>query len=183
MDVKTILDLQQIKITPLPDNLPIQKFKCGVTEIDSWSKNKARKFHDQNRAKVFCAVDSHTNFLCGFYSLAFSNEEARNLTGRYKDIYNTSGVPLVYIQYLAVNATCQKQGLGRFLLLDALRRAYWISQHISFYGVALRSLNDRTTKFYEGHGFGKVDDEGAAIPLMILPIWTINDLFKPVAQT
>ena len=174
--MKIILDLQQIKIVPLPENSNIHKFRCGVSEIDKWSKDKARKFHEQNRTKIFCALDSKTNFLCGFYSLSFSNEEAGKLTDRYRDIYNTSGVPLVYIGYLAVNEVCQGKGLGKFLLLDALRRTHWISQHIAFYGVALRSLNERTTKLYEKFGFGRKDDE--PVPLMILPIWTINDLFK-----
>lgn len=176
MGVKISLDLHQIKITALPDNSKIQTFRCGEAEIDDWAKDCAQKFHSENRTKVFCAIDSQTKMLCGFYSLSFSNEDARKLSDKYRDIYNTKGIPLVYIGYLAVTRSCQGQKLGSFLLVDALKRAALISQHIAFYGVALRSLNDRTTKLYEGFGFGKKDDDH--YPLMIIPIWTIHDLFK-----
>ena len=170
-----ILDFQRIKITHLPSNYPINKFRCGVPEIDSWAKDKARKFHEQNRSRVFCAIDEDSGTLCGFYTLSFSSEDARKLTDRYKDIYITSGVPLIYIDYLAVSRSCQRQGLGSFLLVDALKRAHWVGQHVAFYGVAHRSLNDGTTAMYEKFGFGKKDNDH--FPLMILPIWSINDLF------
>jgi ribosomal protein S18 acetylase RimI-like enzyme len=174
--VKTSLDLQQIKIIPLVENLSIHKFRCNVAEIDKWAKDKAQKFHSQNRTRIFCAVNGATNVLCGFYSMSFSSEDARKLNDRYREIYNTSGVPLVYIGYLAVSSNCQREGLGSFMLVDALRRAHLVAQHVAFYGVALRSLNERTTALYEKFGFGKRDNEN--FPLMILPIWTINDLFK-----
>ena len=64
------------------------------------------------------------------------------------------------------------------MLMNALQRAFFVSNHVPFYGVALRSLNDKTTKFY--HKMGFVQRESAQHPLMILPIWTIRDLFgKP----
>lgn len=42
---------------------------------------------------------------------------------------------------------------------------------------ALRSLNDQTTNLYKEFGFGIAPNEDAH-PLMILPIWTIVDLFS-----
>lgn len=62
------------------------------------------------------------------------------------------------------------------MLIDALRRAFYVSRHVPVYGVALRSLNEQTTKFYEKNGF-VVRDE-ATNPLMIIPYWTIRDLFQ-----
>jgi hypothetical protein len=45
---------------------------------------------------------------------------------------------------------------------------------VAVFGVALRSLNPKTTKFYERHGFG-IRDEGLT-PLMVLPVWSLNDI-------
>jgi ribosomal protein S18 acetylase RimI-like enzyme len=92
-----------------------------------------------------------------------------------------NGVPLIYLQYLAVQKSCQGQGVGTFLLIDALRRAHFISSHVAFYGVGLRSLNERSTALYKKYGFAIAPEEDA-FPLMILPIWTINDLFSPPAS-
>lgn len=62
------------------------------------------------------------------------------------------------------------------MLADALRRVHIVSQHVAFYGVALRSLNDDTTKLYQRYGFRKKDGDPSS--LMILPIWTIRDLIE-----
>ncbi len=62
------------------------------------------------------------------------------------------------------------------MMVNALHRAYLVSFEIPFYGVALRSLNDKTTSFYEKHGFERRTDDRH--PVMILPIWTIRDLFS-----
>ncbi|TIO99582.1 MAG: N-acetyltransferase, partial [Mesorhizobium sp.] len=72
---------------------------------------------------------------------------------------------------------CQNCGLGKMLLVDSLRRAHLVSKHVAFYGVGLRSLNDRTTALYSKYGFAVAPDEDK-FPLMILPIWSINDLFE-----
>ncbi len=70
----------------------------------------------------------------------------------------------------------QRNGIGRILLMNALKRAFIVSRDLPFYGVALRSLNDRTTEFYKKMGFAQRENTGH--PLMILPIWTIRDLFQ-----
>jgi hypothetical protein len=51
---------------------------------------------------------------------------------------------------------------------------------VSFYGVALRSLNEQATALYAKYGFTKRDDN--ANPLMILPVWSLRDLFAPKAS-
>ena len=43
--------------------------------------------------------------------------------------------------------------IGTILLLNALERAYMVCKNVAIYGVALRSLNDRTTKLYQRYGF------------------------------
>jgi hypothetical protein len=44
------------------------------------------------------------------------------------------------------------------------------------FGVALRSLNERTTKLYQKYGFGL--REKTTYPLMVLPIWSLNELIE-----
>ena len=114
----------------------------------------------------------------GFYCLSFSSEDANKIAAPYREFYKTSGIPLIYLTYIAVVSPLQDQGLGTFMLIDALRRAHEVARHVAFYGVALRSLNDRTTALYERFGFGKVDEE--QYPLMILPVWSLFDLFGKV---
>jgi len=147
-----------------------------VGEIDSWFSRKATKWTGQNRTKVFIATNAGNNNAMGFYSVSFSTEDSNKLSGGdERDIWR-DGVPLLYIGYLGVHSKCQNCGIGKFLLIDALRRAHLISKHVAFYGVGLRSLNAQTTKLYSSFGFGVAQNEDSN-PLMILPVWTLGDLF------
>ena len=155
----------------------MRKFSCGEREIDSWVAGKAAKWSEQHRTRVFIAhLDGNSSAL-GFYSLTFATEDGSKLSDqRYREIYKPSGVPLVYLHFLGVQRANQKCGLGTLLLIDCLRRAHHISKHVAFYGVGLRSISEKTTEMYSKYGFGIVEPEEKH-PLMILPIWTLHDLF------
>ncbi|TGQ20942.1 MAG: N-acetyltransferase [Mesorhizobium sp.] len=170
------LDLSQIRISPFSSKDAIHNFRCGESDIDRWV-SKAPKWSEQNKARLFLAHGQGNSKAMGFYSLSFSSEDRNKLAGKRDRQMWGSGVPLIYLQYLAVQRTCQNCGLGKMLLVDSLRRAHLVSKHVAFYGVGLRSLNDRTTALYSKYGFAVAPDEDK-FPLMILPIWSINDLFE-----
>jgi GNAT superfamily N-acetyltransferase len=170
------MDLSAVRISPLTSKDSLRRFTCGEQEIDSWACNKAAKWCGQNRTKVFTAHSEKQSAAWGFYSLSCATEDGNKLTSQQDRSIWTSTVPLVYLGYLAVSKPLQNNGLGKLLLIDALRRAHHVSTHVAFYGVGLRSLNDRTTKLYEKYGFGIARNEDHH-PLMILPIWSLDDLF------
>lgn len=172
------LDLKAIRVKPLNGRTPLQKFNCGNQDINSFATGKAHKWAEQGRARVFAGHVGDNPTALGFYSLSFSTEEGNKLGGRGAQLYKDDRVSIIYLNYLGVRMSCQREGLGTFLLMDALRRAHRVSYDVAFYGVGLRSLNERTTKFYEKFGFGTITP---GEPMMLLPIWTINDLFKDMA--
>jgi len=179
MNVNPTLDLADTEITHIQSKDCVRGFSCGVREIDGWAKDKAWKFHERGRAKVFAAKCPAVRPTLGFYSLSFSTENTNKLSNSEDRDAWKDGAPLMYIDYLAVQHQFQKQKLGQLMLVDALSRSHVVSQNVAFYGVALRSLNDRTTTLYERFGFKVAPNEGVH-PLMILPIWSVNDLFgKP----
>lgn len=174
-DVISTLNFQNIAIKTPDLRTCLTGFQCGTPEIDKWVKAKAWKHHSQNRVRMFCSHLNGNDHAIGFYCLSFSAERPTKLDNSYKDIYKHSGVPLIYIQYIAVTQSMQSNRIGTFLLMDALRRSHIIGSNIAVYGVALRSLNERTTKLYSKFGFSPADEDGSS--LMIVPIWTIFDLF------
>lgn len=174
-------DLNNVAVSHLQSKNCLNKFSCGETEIDRWASNKSQKFHTKGRARVFIARSKDNNSTLGFYSLSFSLENTSKLAAQDDRDYWKDGAPLVYIDYLAVIRPLQGKGIGQFLLVDALLRAKMVFENVAVYGVALRSLNERTTELYSKFGFGIAPNEGAH-PLMILPIWTLIDLFYPPAN-
>lgn len=171
-------ELPEISVRPLKDKNCLSGFECGVPTLDRWAKEKAHKFHGRRRARVHCCLKPETPKPIGFYSLSFLNENTSKIIQTDRDAWGT-GVPLIYIDYIAIHSKLQKNGFGTALLMDALEKSYEVSEIISPYGVALRSLNDRTTKFYKEMGFAVAPDENEErSPLMILPIWSVIDLFN-----
>ncbi|WP_367192412.1 N-acetyltransferase [Amorphus sp. 3PC139-8] len=171
------MDLNTVKIAPLASKDSVRRFHCGVSEIDNWAKEKAYKWHDQGRVRVFCAHEAQSSSPSGFYVLTFSSENSEKIDYNRWGATKTQAVPLLYIHYLAIQRSCQRSGLGGHMLVDALHRAYIVSNHVAFYGVALRSLNEDTTKLYSRYGF-KIAPKEKNHPLMVLPIWSIKDLFQ-----
>lgn len=177
MNASPKLELAAAKITHIQSKNCVRNFRCGVREIDGWAKDKAWKFHDRGRAKVFVAKSNEVPTTLGFYSLSFSLENTSKLSkSEDRDAWKDDA-PLLYIDYLAVKTPFQSQKLGQFMLVDALRRSNEVSQNVAYYGAALRPLNERTTELYKKFGFVIAPDEETH-PLMILPIWSVNDLFR-----
>lgn len=175
-DASPSLDLTSVRISALDSQFDISRFNCGVHEIDSWISKKCQKACEQNKLKAFCAHLENGTTALGLYTLSLMFDSIDKIEARDRALYK-SQFPAVYLGQLAVLRGYQNQGLGTILLLNALERAYAISRNVSFYGVALRSLNERTTVLYEKYGFTKRED--VVNPLMILPVWSLQDLFGP----
>jgi GNAT superfamily N-acetyltransferase len=171
----TALDPTQVRVLPLRDKRCLERFSCGERDIDYFA-GKAAKWADRNRNKIFAGHLGGSPVGVGFYSLSLTVEDAAKIGTREARVFG-AGAPLIYLDALGVRREFQGNGVGRVLLIDALKRAHAVSQNVAVYGVALRSLNERTTAFYERHGFGAIEAE--RYPMMVLPIWTLNDLFGP----
>lgn len=112
----------------------------------------------------------------GFYSLSFSMEDQSKIASVDERSRHPNGMPILYIGYLGVRRNCQGNGLGKILLMNALKRCHWISTHVAYSGVGIRPLDDRNQNMYESFGFGVAPNEETN-PLMILPVLSLNDLF------
>lgn len=174
--VSTTLDLSKIRISPLSHRLVIKAFDCGDESLNKWICDKSLKHQNSGRARVFCAHEDGGASVFGLYSLTMMTEEVNKLREDERRHLKRGGhFPVIYLQSLAVVRRYQSQGLGTILLMNALSRAFVVSQHVAVFGIALRSLNDSTTKYYEKHGFG-VREEGTINPMMVLPIWSLTEL-------
>lgn len=170
-------NIQKIRIGRLVKEETVKNFSCGVSEIDKWCRNKGFRHHQQNRTKIFCAHEGEGTKLLGFYCLSFAAPNEIQLDDQqYREIYRGNGIPLIYIQYIAVIRSCQRHGLGTLLIINALQRVITVAGHVAFYGVGIRPINEEAASLYQKFGF-RAKEHTEAHPLMILPIWTVADLF------
>ncbi|WP_445737081.1 GNAT family N-acetyltransferase [Mariniflexile sp.] len=83
-------------------------------------------------------------------------------------------MPTTLLGPLAVNNRFQKQGVGKLLLVDALKRSYKISKSIASFAVVVDPIDEDAERFYAKYGFIKLPDSGK----MFLTMNTIKTLFE-----
>ena len=174
----TKVDIQRLRIVPLPSAAAFDDFHCGEREIDR-NLPKCCEWHACHRARAFCAYINGDPTLYGFYCLGQHAHEARAVEGFFERASDDtrSFVPFIYLNYLAVREGLRRQKIGTILLLNALERCAAVIRNIGAYGVALHALTDDAAALYDRYGFRSKSSGSAKYPLMVLPAQSILDLF------
>ncbi len=131
-------------------------FDCGEPSLDDFLKRFARQNDEKGLSRTYVAVLSNEPKIYGYYSLssgAVRFDSIPDKLPRYP-------VPVIHLGRLAVDRSARGAGLGKILLLDALKRAASISKQVGIYAVEVYALNDAARDFYLKYGFtALLDDE------------------------
>ena len=152
------------------------EFSCGKEMLDDYLYKQANQDIKRKLSACFVLNDKETDLLKGYYTLASNSiaqelipvEFQKRLPNSYKSI------PTTLLGRLAIDHRFQKQGIGKLLLIDALKRSYEISKTIGSYAVIVDPIDEDAERFYDKYGFIKLPDSGK----MFLPMNTIKTLFE-----
>lgn len=109
MAVNPSLDLGTITISALGKEHDLSSFCCGDQELDKFINKRARKAHEDNRIKIFCAHPRDEHKVYGLYSLAIRHEDAKKLLAEDEPPVPDKNFPALYIGTLAVLVPYQNQ--------------------------------------------------------------------------
>ena len=146
--------------------------KClTITCIDKQIKDIKRKL-----SACFVLNDQETNLLKGYYTLANNSIPQEVIPKQFQKRLPKSylSIPTTLLRRLAIDNCFQGQGIGKILLIDALKRSYEISKSIDSFAVVVDPLDKDAESFYDRYGFIKLPDSGK----MFLPMNTIKELFE-----
>lgn len=123
----------------------------------------------------FVLPDSNSEGIMGYYTLSNNGipldvlppERRKKLPSSYTNI------PVTLLGRLAVDKRFQGRGLGKWLLMDALKRSLDVSLSIASYAVIVDPLDPVAEMFYAKYGFIKLPDSGR----MFLSMKTIGEVF------
>ena len=148
-------------------------FDSGVDALDRYLKLQASQDTRKNMAAIFVAT-TPDGALAGYYSLsatAIALGELPAQTTRRLPRYPL--VPATLLGRLAIDRRHQGQGLGRFLLADALFRSY--RSEIASFAVVVDAKDDHARGFYERESFLPFPDQ----PMKLFrPMADIAALFR-----
>jgi len=153
-----------------------KEFSCGKEMLDNYLLKQANQDIKRKLSACFVLKDDETNLIKGYYTLS-NNSIPQNLVPpklQKKLPKSYTLIPTTLLGRLAIDTRFQGKGIGKLLLIDALKRSYEISKSIGSFAVIVDPIDKESEKFYDKFGFIKLPDSGK----MFLPMNTIKTLFE-----
>ena len=161
------------RIAPLEKAHDRASFASGAPELDRYIREQASQDMRRDVSRVFVATRGPSQVVCGFYSLGASSFRREKLPLAQAKRLPHYPVPAVLLGRLAVDQSAQGQGLGAFLLMDAIHRVLLASQTLAVHAVTVDARDAAAAAFYRKYGFITFEDDARQL---MLPMATLRQL-------
>lgn len=141
-------------IRPLDSDHDKSGFHCGVASLDDYIQKQARQDVKRRVSRVFVATTlEQSNSIVGYYTLSTLSIELSQLPQALARKLPRHPVPAALLGRLAVNQAAQSHGVGKMLLVDAIKRTLAVSDEIAIYAMVVDAIDERAQHFYKKFGF------------------------------
>ena len=153
-----------------------KEFNCGKELLNNYLHNQAGQDIKRKLAACFVLSQKVDNLIQGYYTLSnnsiplsrFPEQIQKKLPKSY------TSIPTTLIGRLAIDIKFQGKGIGKILLIDALKRCYELSKEMGSFAVVVDPIDEEAEEFYKKYGFIKLPDSGK----MFIAINTLKQLFE-----
>ena len=165
----------------------LKTFHCEINyDLQDFLHNKAITFERNLRSRTYLYANNENKGVVAYFTLAinyletdkFKSEIIQILDGYTNYANQTRAIPCYLIGQLAVSDEYRKQGIGNFLLTDALKIAD--NAQTSFGGrfVLIDSVNhSKVINFYEQNSFIAIENDKSLKSIkMIKPYFEYDEL-------
>ena len=164
------------KFIPLEKKHDRKDFDCGNRELNEYLKRYARQNDKLGINKTFVAVKSDTPLIIdGYYTISSSTIDFQSLPEEKRRKLPAYPMPAALIGRLAVDISCQGEGLGTELLVNSLWRIVRASSEIGIYAIRVDAIDERAKQFYLKHEFIPFQDSPLSL---FLPLKIIKQEFE-----
>ena len=144
--------------------------------LDTYIQKQANQDVKRKLSACFVINETETNLIKGYYTLSNNSLPSEFIPDQIrKKLPRTyESIPTTLLGRLAIDGRFQGQGIGKLILIDALKRSYEISKTIGSFAVVVDPIDQDAEDFYNKYGFIKLPDSGK----MFLQMKTISQLFE-----
>ena len=161
---------------PLNSSHERENFNSGTDVLDRYFKLQAKQDVKRRLSACFVYEDVDSQAIIGFYTLSGSSLPKEVIPDtfckRLPKSYTSN--PVILLGRIAVDLKYQGKGIGKLLLIDALKRCFDASVSVGAFAVIVDPIDSKALEFYERFGFIELPDSGK----MFLPVQTIKELFE-----
>lgn len=151
-----------------------EDFDCGKELLNNYLKTQAGQ--DIKRKLSACFVLSENGAsIQGYYTLSNNsiplNSFPEHIQKKLPKTYNS--IPTTLLGRLAIDKKYQGKGIGKILLIDALKRSYETSQNIGSFAIVVDPIDEEAENFYKKYDFITLPDSKK----MFIATKTLQELF------
>lgn len=151
-------------------------FDCGKELLKNYLKIQAGQDIKRKLSACFVLADKETDCIQGYYTLSNNSIPLscfpEPIKSKLPQSYNS--IPTTLLGRLAIDKNVKGKGLGKILLIDALRRSYELSKEIGSFAVVVDPIDKEAELFYARYDFIKLPDSEK----MFIAIKTLKELFE-----
>ena len=148
-------------IQPLESSHDRKNFSCGVDALDDYLKKQAKQDIRRRIARLFVATTpDNPDTILGYYTLSSLAIELTQLPADLARKLPRHPVPAALIGRLACATAARGQGIGKMLLMDAIKRTLAVSNEIAIYALVVDALDEQAAGFYRKYGFTQLASKG-----------------------
>lgn len=164
-------DYKDLIIEPLSNIHNRPGFNCGVDLLDDYIKKQANQDVKRRISRVFVATKPDaSSFIDGYYTLSSLSIDLDYLPESEARKLPKHPIPAALIGRLAVSENVQGNGIGKMLLVDAIKRTIAVSNEIAIYAMVVDAINEKAQRFYQQFGFIQFGSESKRLflPLKLI---------------
>ena len=159
-------------------------FHCNVEALDQYFHKQAGQDIRRRISRIFvAALPDNPKEVMGYYSLSTLSIELRQLPEKLAKKLPKHPVPAALIGRLAVSKNAQGCGIGKMLLVDAIKRTLSVSDQIAIYAMVVDVINENVKGFYEQFGFARLSDDSHRLFLPLKSFENNPVPSKPIPST
>lgn len=147
------------RVEPIRKQHVRESFDCGSDELNDFLKKFARQNENADLSRTFVATKGEDLRVWGYYTLRSGSVSFKDMPPEETKRFPRYPVPVAHLGRLATDRQVQGQGLGAFLLVDALNRCYRASGQVAAYAVEVIAENLTAKSFYLKYGSKELLDD------------------------
>jgi GNAT superfamily N-acetyltransferase len=145
----------------------VKGFDCGVHELNHWLQTTAMQHQKNGASKTFVIIDqAHPNKVAAYVTMALRGLSPTEDLPKEMQQKLPRQMPGFTLARLAVAKEHQRKGLGEYLLMEAMERAWRAAQSVGGFGLSV-DAKDGAASFYEKYGFIPLPSDPN---ILVLPI-------------
>ena len=148
-------------------------FDCDVSELNNYLQKQAMQHAKSGVSRTFVLTDDNNN-IQAFYSLSMGSIGKNLLSKNLQKKFPHHPLPVVRLGRLAVDKNYQRQGLGKRLLVHALKKCHLLSKEIGMVAVVIDAKDQQAKDFYLQFEFESLPEQELTL---WLPVGGLRGLF------